>query len=212
VAGAYNSIVNIISKEVFTFWKEELTQENLKGTSHFRKDYEIYDRKKRLLEFTLEGLIQTRPRLRYAFEGETYPGNEEECSHIGIVFNVSSKELRKRYSTISIDLKDIIRHEIEHLTQSGWNKRKGKDFQDESIVRYLINELKEVPYSEYFLLGKEVDAMLQGLYFKAKKQRRSFREVILEDLSRFNLNKKEIRTILQHWEQRIKALSLPSIL
>jgi len=208
--GVYDKIVNQVSNDLFGYWK--INYNNKKHNIHFRQEYNLQDKKHRFLEFSLEGLLEISSNLKYTFEGETYPGNEEECSHIGIVFNVSNEDLPVKWSTISLDLKDIIRHEIEHLTQSGWNKRKGKDFEDESIARYLINEVKEIPYFNYFLLDKEVDAMLQGLYYKTKKQKKPFKEVIIEDLQRFKLTKKEKQQIINHWRNRIKALSLPNIL
>jgi hypothetical protein len=61
----------------------------------------------------------------------------------------------------------------------------------------------------YFLLDKEVDAMLQGMYFKAKKARRPFAEVIEDYLDMVGLDPEEKEEIKTRWRGRVKALSLP---
>jgi hypothetical protein len=45
--------------------------------------------------------------------------------------------------------------------------------EDDQFIRDLI-DADLLPKSDYFKLEKEVDAMLQGLYFKAKKSRKPF--------------------------------------
>jgi hypothetical protein len=36
-----------------------------------------------------------------------------------------------------------------------------------------------LPKADYFKLEKEIDANLQGMYFRAKKEKRPFRDVII---------------------------------
>jgi len=45
---------------------------------------------------------------------------------------------------------------------------------DDQLIRDLI-DADMLPKSQYYKLEKEVDAMLQGLYFKAKKSKRPFK-------------------------------------
>ena len=70
-----------------------------------------------------------------------------------------------------------------------------------------------LPKSQYFKLEKEVDAMLQGLYFKAKKAKRPFKDVINDYLNIFidqeTITQEEKENILNIWRSRNKALSLP---
>ncbi len=125
------------------------------------------------------------------------------------------------WQTVSFDLKDVIRHELEHLTQDGENLKGGTDSDDPRLVRpskYMeddefIRNLIDVdllPKSDYFKLEKEVDAMLQGLYFKAKKSRKPYLEVIDDYLDKQPVNPQERKEILDLWAKRAKALSLPS--
>ena len=46
----------------------------------------------------------------------------------------------------------------------------GKEMEDDIILRKLIQQ-ELLPKAEYFKLEQEVDAMLQGMYFKAKNQK-----------------------------------------
>jgi hypothetical protein len=125
------------------------------------------------------------------------------------------------WQTVSFDLKDVIRHELEHLTQDGENLKGGTDSDDPRLVRpskYMeddefIRNLIDVdllPESDYFKLEKEIDAMLQGLYFKAKKSRKPYLEVIDDYLDKQPVNPQERKEILDLWAKRAKALSLPS--
>jgi len=68
-----------------------------------------------------------------------------------------------------------------------------------------------LPKSTYFKLEKEIDAMLQGLYFKAKKSRKPYLEVIDDYLDKQPITPEERKDILDLWAKRAKALSLPSL-
>jgi hypothetical protein len=68
-----------------------------------------------------------------------------------------------------------------------------------------------LPKSDYFKLEKEIDAMLQGLYFKAKKSRKPFLAVIDDYFDKQPVNQEERKEILGLWAKRAKALGLPSL-
>jgi hypothetical protein len=112
------------------------------------------------------------------------------------------------WQTVSFDLKDVIRHELEHLTQDGANVRRGKETPDDTLLRRMI-DADLLPKSAYFKLEKEVDAMLQGMYLKAKKSRRPFLAVIDDYLDKQPVNQEERKEILDLWAKRLKPLGLP---
>jgi hypothetical protein len=66
-----------------------------------------------------------------------------------------------------------------------------------------------LPKSDYFKLEKEVDAMLQGLYFKAKKSRKPYLEVIDDYLDKQPVNQEERKEILGLWAKRVRNIGLP---
>ena len=84
-------------------------------------------------------------------------------------------------SDVVSELSDTIRHEIEHLTQSGWNLKPGKYIPADSKQRKQIESGKLRPY-QYYMLPKEIPAMIQGLYNKAKKTRTPFKDVVNDHL------------------------------
>ena len=96
---------------------------------------------------------------------------------IEIRFEIDPVEYPQVLSEIAMDLRDTLRHEIEHVTQSGWNLKSGKYLPSDMSIRHKI-ETGELPAVEYFLLPKEIDANLQGLYLQAKKSRKPFAEIV----------------------------------
>jgi hypothetical protein len=66
-----------------------------------------------------------------------------------------------------------------------------------------------LPPSQYFKLEKEVDANLQGMYLRAKKEKRAFKDVIDTYLDAQDITPEEKKEILDIWRGRLKALNLP---
>ena len=111
------------------------------------------------------------------------------------------------WERLSFDLKDVIRHELEHITQSGPNTVGGKAMEDDQALRNMI-DANMLPKASYFQLEKEIDAMIQGLYMKAKKSKQSFSEVVKEYLKTQPLDKEEKESILGLWRKRLPALGI----
>ena len=81
------------------------------------------------------------------------------------------------------ELSDTIRHELEHLTQSGWNMKASKYIPSDKKKRHRIETGKDAIYN-YYLLDKEMPAMIHGLYNKAKKSRRPFADVVDDQMQK----------------------------
>jgi hypothetical protein len=145
----------------------------------------------------------------YTVDGGANAGYDDEKDEITPLLSVRF-EIPKDidWQTVSFDLKDVIRHELEHLTQDGANLRPGKKIEDDEFIRDMINA-DLLPKSDYFKLEKEIDAMLQGLYLKAKKSRKPYLEVIDDYLDKQPISQEERKEILDLWAKRAKALSLP---
>ena len=122
----------------------------------------------------------------YKVDGGANAGFDDDGDEIQPLLSVRFKIPKDvDWQTVSFDLKDVIRHELEHLTQDGANLKGGtysknpklvrpsKYMEDDQFIRDMI-DAKLLPKSDYFKLEKEVDAMLQGMYFKAKKSRKPF--------------------------------------
>ena len=210
--GRYDKITNQVSREVFTKFKEIYDSGVKKGNFSFSvgpDDEEIFSND---LEFNLEGYIEVSDEM-YQPDGGANAGYDDGGGEITPLIQVSFKIPQDpkefKWSEVSFDIKDIVRHEIEHLTQDGENVKSGKYLEDDQLLRGLI-DAKMLPKSQYFKLEKEVDAMLQGLYFRAKKSKTPFKVAILDYFDKVGLTKEEQKQILNVWRKRRKALALPT--
>ena len=114
-------------------------------------------------------------------------------------------------NNVVAELSDTIRHEIEHLTQSGWNTIPGKYIPTDIRVRKQIDSGKLRPY-RYYTLSKEIPAMIQGLYNKAKKTRTPFADVVNDHLQtiidRGWMTPDESETIKNTWRTYLPKLGI----
>lgn len=142
---------------------------------------------------------------------EEIPDDGSDLPLVEIRFEIDPSEYPAVLSEIAMDLRDTLRHEIEHLTQSGPNLISGKFIPSDSELRSKI-ETGESPAKEYFMLPKEVDANIQGLYFSAKKRRVAFKQVVDEYLNSFvidnTISKEDKQEIINTWQRRLPALGI----
>lgn len=131
---------------------------------------------------------------------------------IHIDFACNPEWLPTYWSEVYFNLADVLRHEIEHITQDGvdaGNYRKGKPNQPDDYMRGMIKQ-GIIPKYYYLLLPKEVDANLQGLRFEAKKRR----EKLIDACNRYldikvemgYITPEEKEEVLIKWEARAKHL------
>ena len=110
-----------------------------------------------------------------------------------------------------MQLRDTLRHEIEHATQSGWNMINSKFIYSDQAMRNRI-ESGDLPAARYFTLPKEIPAMIQGMYFKAKKSKTPFKDVVNDYLdiwvsdNTITLQDKEF--ILKTWRTYLPKLGI----
>ena len=218
--GRYDSFVNEISRIVFEMFKDIHDRGDKKGEFEFSvgpDDEDIYSKD---FEFDLAGVVQITDD-EYMVDGGANAGFDDKGEEITPLLSVKFKIPKNPdWQKVSFDIKDVVRHELEHLTQDGLNVKGGvvskdpklarpsKQMDDDQTIRDLI-DLDLLPKADYFRLPKEIDAMLQGLYFKAKKSRTPFKDVINTYLDTQPINDEERENILKIWRSRAKALSLP---
>jgi predicted nucleotidyltransferase len=227
--GRYDTISNQISSEIFNNWKAQFDKNNTTEEALFTKSYDLENAARRPIVFDLAASLTFRETEEgtYSVNGDADEGDEEvydadgELEDAGIdgsihlYFQVDPRELPRLWSKISMDLKDTVRHEIEHLTQAGYNVIPSKELPDDKQLRYYINDLGILPASNYYLLDKEIPAMLQGLYYKAKKMKRPFKEVAEAYLDIFvdngTIDAEAKVDVLNRWRPEAKKLNLPSL-
>ena len=197
--GRYDKISNQISSTIFNEWKEDF--ENGEDSSRVNKLFPFEEN-----EIDVDANISFIPELN---DLNVDGGADSETDYLEIRFEVDPKLLPKMWSEISMNLKDVVRHEIEHLTHGeGSNLKPGKFLEDDQLIRNLI-DAKLLPKAEYFKLEKEIDAQLQGMYFRAKKEKRPFIDVLDTYLNSQKITPEEKEEVLDIWRTRAKALSLP---
>jgi len=209
--GAYDLIVTQLSKKVLNAWISQFKENPDNLFALFEEDLELKDKKGRSLDFSLLAKLDFKKSKdrNYKVDGGANSGDEDEAGFVVLDFTVDPRELPKKWSTIAMDIRDVLRHEIEHLTQSGYNVIPSKELPDDSEIRNLIQKYQVLPDTDYYKLDKEVDAMLQGLYFKAKKSKKPFKDVIQSYLDIVGLSPEEQKDVKTRWRTRLKALSLP---
>jgi cytidyltransferase-like protein len=197
--GRYDTVSNRTSSMIFNKWKQDFEKGKKQGK--FKTTVKNDD-----VEFDLDAVI------KFTNSGEPIvDGGLEETEDgftIFVDFEVNKNDLPQKWSDISMDLKDVIRHEIEHITQA--NPETSKFMEDDQLIRGLV-DAKLLPPAQYFKLEKEVDANLQGMYFRAKKEKRPFIDVINDYLDKQDITPEQREEIMTLWRSRIDALSLPKL-
>jgi hypothetical protein len=106
-------------------------------------------------------------------------------------------------------LRNEQRKEIEHLTHGeGFTSNPAKTMEDDMFIRQMI-DMEMLPRADYLKLAKEIDANLQGMYFRAKKEKRPFGDVINTYLDAQDITPEQKEEILDLWRRRLPALNLP---
>ena len=144
-------------------------------------------------------------------DGRDYDEEEDEdlIPFINIDFAVNPEWLPAYWSEIYMHLSDVMRHEMEHITQDGegvGNYRPGKPLEDDQFMRTLIDQ-GLMPKVSYLMLPKEVDANLQGLRFEAKKRKESMEIAVKRYLDTQDyLTAEEREQVLDLWRERAKKI------
>jgi hypothetical protein len=226
--GRYDSITNQLSKLAFKAFKDVYDSGDKKGEFSFTVGPDDEDIQSNEFEFDYTGVVEITDD-EYMVDGGANAGFDDEGDEItpSIVLKFRIPQ-NPDWQKVSFDIKDVVRHELEHLTQDGLNlkgnvdiddpraqndpklTRPGKYMQDDQFIRDMI-DMDLLPKADYFRLEKEIDAMLQGLYFKAKKSRTPFKDVVNDYFEKVGLEGEDKQDILDLWTKRLKALNLPAI-
>jgi len=203
--GKYDSLSNRLSGMIFKKWKEDFEA----GKEESRLQWYVVDDKTEL-EFELIADALFVDEDIYSVDGGANAGNDAKGvdPHIEAFFVIDIQSLPRLWEKISYDLKDFMRHEIEHLTQQGPNLIPSKERASDQTRRDKIKAGK-IPAAKYPVLRSEIEPMLQGMYFSAKKQRRPFIDVINDWFESRGFTEEEKKNILKVWRPYLKQLSLP---
>ena len=197
-------------------FKAEDVVPNINDDSQFKHVYfEEVENTQIPLEFYLELKVQWVEGLDdFRYGGDAYNNTETDSPDMPLIevrFEIDSADYPRILSDVSMHLRDILRHEIEHLTQSGWNTLDGKYIASDQALRKKI-ESGKLPPARYFTLPKEIPAMIQGLYTKAKKSKQPFRSVVDAYLSIWvdngMLTQQDKEQIINTWKLYLPKLGI----
>ena len=201
--GRYDKISNQASSDLFRGWKEAFDAGE--KSIGFEESYSNGD-----VEFDVEGTLVLAPGTgKMEVLDSTGAGFDEDGDFIIANIAIDPELLPEFWEEISMTLKDLFRHEIEHLTHNrgGLSSNPAKTMQGD-LARRDRMRAGELSFANYFKLKKEVDANLQGMLFRAKKEKRPFADVVNDYLDAQDITPKEKQEILKIWRKRMPALGI----
>jgi len=204
----YDGLSSHLTRDILKQWVKDW-KGNKKSSSYEDSIFEI-------LEFDIEAtLIFTKDVNGFIILNSTGSDantknkkGKEQSPFIIIHFAINPEWLPAFWSEIYMYLADVVRHEIEHITQGGGeigNYKTGKPFEDDTEIRKLI-EKGILPNSAYLTLPKEIDANLQGLRFESKKRKERMIVTINNYLDTQNLTQEERTSIINVWRERANKI------
>jgi hypothetical protein len=197
IPGKYRSIVTKLS---------HLILDQIKLYEHKQSSYKVIYFKEIInkdipLHFYLG--LQIMHSTKLYVTGDTYNPTESISTQIPYIeISIQTNQDKIQLSEISLKLSNTIRHEIEHITQSGLNTLPGKYLPDDQLLRENANE------KEYLLLKKEIPATIRGIYSEAQKSKKPFDIVLRDYLNSTYLLERDIEEIVSIYLDKAKELNL----
>jgi len=210
---AYDGLASKLTRSVFNKWVK--SYKGGRDTINYGDQIE-----ERGLEFDIEATIHIDNKFKgfEVLDSTGADGRDEDddgdfqTPYIVIDFGLNPEWIPGEWSTVYFHLADVIRHEMEHITQDGidtGNYRSGKPNEDDSELRAYI-KMGLLPKSQYLMLPKEVDANLQGLRYEAKKRKESMSDAVNRYLDTQEqggvINGTEREDVLDLWRRRAKKI------
>jgi len=241
--GMYDKITGQVNKKIFKVVKDAMKGS---GTEEDPKQYKGYDVRKEPMNGTLGDFFELDRRELYVgdFQDDTSgldfevtlkfalskrgvkPGKfyinggaetDEEFPSIGVEIGINPMDGEKILSKIQPVLRDLIRHEIEHLThgRNSLGSKYSKWMRGDKAMRQKIRSNSKI-YYKYYLLPKEVDANIHGLYAKAKTLKQPYQKVVDDYLDSLvkdgTIEPKHRQMIYNKWKKRIPKIGgLPKL-
>ena len=210
---AYDGLASKLTKAIFNKWVRSYKG----GNDAINYGDQIEERG---LEFDIEATIHIDKKFKgfEVLDSTGADGRDEDdegdfqTPFINIDFGINPEWIPGEWSEVYFHLADVVRHEMEHITQDGadhGNYRTGKPIEDDSELRAYI-KMGLLPKSQYLMLPKEVDANLQGLRFEAKKRKQSMIDTVNKYLDTQEqggtINGEEREIVLDLWRRRAEKI------
>jgi hypothetical protein len=183
--GKYDSLCSRVVSDIFFYIKQSVKSKRIKK---YQLDYSD-DRTN--MYFSVELLLKRNLDIdSYFIDIGINPLNENS---ILLEIHLNPEKEYLNYNSLFYDLHCDIIHEIEHLTQQGINRKKGKPRR---------TKIEDTTYLE-FISKDEIPAYQKGFYHKAKKMRIDINVLINDYLDSFienkEINKNQKMKIIKKW-------------
>jgi hypothetical protein len=142
ISGTYNEIVNDLSRSIFNSIKNEKD----KFETYFVLDEDIY------IDVYVELVKNKENKHKYNISGDS------SVNDLSIKIEYNDEYFPKEYNNLLAEIKEVIRHEIEHINQFNFNYK-------------IYQKYNDITYKEYLLLRHEIPAFVKGLYKRAKTKK-----------------------------------------
>jgi len=142
---------------------------------------------------------------------------DKDFPSMEVIIGIHPEDGEKILSKIQPVLRDLVRHEIEHLThgRGSYGSRQSKWMRGDLKMRQKIRGDEKLFY-KYYLLPKEVDANIHGLYSKAKTMKQPYQKVVDDYLDSLVdddiITPKNRELVYKTWKKRIPKIGgLPKL-
>ena len=242
--GMYDKLTGEINKAVFKKVKDAI---KASGTQEKPKKYKGYEVRKDPIPMTsLKNMFEKEDRTIYVGEfsdnisglsvdvemklavsedgvkkGTFYidgaAETDKDFPSMEVIIGVHPEDGERIFSKIQPVLRDLVRHELEHLThgRNSYGSKPSKWMRGDLKMRQKIRGDEKLFY-KYFLLPKEVDANIHGLYSKAKTMKQPYQKVVDDYLDSLVddgiITPKNRQLIYKTWKARIPKIGgLPTL-
>jgi hypothetical protein len=157
---------------------------------------------KRQLKFKLKVDIAVKTKgitEPFLIDGAAAPSLKLPTVEISVLLDSGAG--KEYYNKLNACLNEVVRHELEHLTQSGINKRGRKAHVSESRRTRVSERLK--PAYGYFSLPDEIPALVHGMHRQAKIEKRPITNIFIEYLKQYisegQINERHAKLLFDKW-------------
>lgn len=244
IEGMYDKLTGDINKAVFKKVKDAI---KASGTQEKPKKYKGYEVRKDPIPMTsLKNMFEKEDRTIYvgefsdnisglsvdvelklavsedgvkkgAFYIDGAAETDKEFPSMEVIIGVHPEDGERIFSKIQPVLRDLVRHELEHLThgRNSYGSKPSKWMRGDLKMRQKIRGDEKLFY-KYFLLPKEVDANIHGLYSKAKTMKQPYQKVVDDYLDSLVddgiITSKNRELVYKTWKARIPKIGgLPTL-
>ena len=183
--GRYDSVVTSASGDIINAFKAKKNYIKLEYELPYKNgwaDVDFIIKFKKVKEGSFD------PTYKFDIDASIdFPDGNNTKHIITIIIEYEPKNFEQKLSVLVAELKDTLRHEIEHVAQNLYDRPKDIKASLSDDYDYMA-----IDTFDYLLKPEEISAFVQGLYKKAKVKKLPLDVVIDEYLNSLNFYEKQL--------------------